>query len=340
MDSYPQLKAVKPQGVSVIICCYNSAFKLQPALEHLAIQKRKTYLPFEVILVDNNSSDDTSRKAMEIWNELKQPFPIIITEEKKAGLNFAREKGIKTAAYEYIVFCDDDNGLCENYLLTAASLLDCMPDVAVIGGAGTAILQGAVPEWFTYCKGFGYAVGNENRKTGFTDTVYGAGMIIRQSMLEAFKQNKISFLLTDRIGKNIASGGDTEICLLLKYSGQKIWFDEALTFKHYLPQDRINRKYYLKLRASFGKANAFLNLYNPHFKIPTRADSLEHLIRFSIRHAHLLLSARFNNKNKYADAVQQYHLLKTYFVENKKLVEQAQVAMKNIEVMKTAGHRH
>lgn len=325
------------KGISVIICCYNSALKLQQTLSHLANQQMSNRLKFEIVLVNNNSTDNTSEKAIEIWQKLNAPFPIKIVNEKKAGLNYAREKGISVAAYEYIILCDDDNGLCENYLVTAARLLDVMPEVSVIGGIGMPVLEINTPEWFIANNGFGYAVGSEGRKTGFTDTVYGAGMIIRKSGLQIIISNKIAFLLTDRIGIKLVSGGDTEICLLLKYSLQKIWFEESLTFKHYLPSKRINWKYYLKLRASFGKANAYLNLYDPLFKLPQRAVALVNLLRFRIRYGHLLLLANTNKKNKYADAVQQHSLLKTFFFEHKTLSKKSFVARGNIAAMQTGS---
>ena len=296
MDSHKKLTQQPEKGISVIICCYNSALKLQQTLSHLAGQQMCSSLQFEIVLVNNNSTDNTPKKAIEIWQQLNAPFPIKIVNEKKAGLNYAREKGISVAAYEYIIFCDDDNGLCENYLVTAARLFDVMPEVSVIGGIGVPVLEIATPEWFIANKGFGYAVGSEGRKTGFADTVYGAGMIIRKSALQAITSNKITFLLTDRIGAKLVSGGDTEICMLLKYAQQKIWFEESLTFKHYLPSKRVNWNYYLKLRASFGKANAYLNLYNPLFKIPKRTVALSNLIRFRMRYGHLLLLAPLNKK--------------------------------------------
>ena len=325
------------KGISVIICCYNSALKLQQTLSHLAGQQMSNYLKFEIVLVNNNSTDNTPEKAIEIWQKLNAPFPIKIVNEKKAGLNYAREKGISVAAYEYIIFCDDDNGLCENYLVTAARLLDVMPEVSVIGGIGMPVLEIDTPEWFIANNGFGFAVGSEGRKTGFTDTVYGAGMVIRKSALQTIISNKISFLLTDRIGVKLVSGGDMEICTLLKYSQQKIWFDESLTFKHYLPSKRVNWNYYLKLRASFGKANAYLNLYNPLFNLPRRAVALVNLVRFRMRYGHLLLLAPLNKKNKYADVIQRHSLIRTYFFEHKTLSKNSFTAKENIAAMQTGS---
>ena len=133
-------------GVSVIICCYNSALKIKPTLEHLALQKRNTNLPFEIILVNNNSTDNTVEKAIGIWLKLGQPFPLVVKEENRPGLNNARLKGIETANYAYLIFCDDDNSFCDDYLINVKSIFESMNEVAMIGGVGEAVIEVNKPD--------------------------------------------------------------------------------------------------------------------------------------------------------------------------------------------------
>ena len=54
------------EGVSLVIVSYNGRKRLKPTLEHLARQ-RKIDFNFEIIVVDNNSTDSTSQKAKELW---------------------------------------------------------------------------------------------------------------------------------------------------------------------------------------------------------------------------------------------------------------------------------
>ena len=56
-------------GISVIVCCYNSAAVIEGTLEKLAGQKFKTVFPKEVILVNNNCTDDTGGIAEQIWKK-------------------------------------------------------------------------------------------------------------------------------------------------------------------------------------------------------------------------------------------------------------------------------
>jgi len=215
------------KGVSVIICCYNSADKIEKTLQYLSRQLWQPGLQYEIILVDNNCTDTTILKAVECWKTAGEPYPLHITEQSRAGLNYARQKGISFANYEYLVFCDDDNWLCNDYLKKMFTIFETKPDTVLAGGIGEAVFENYEkhpPAWFKAIKGFGYAVGDEGRQTGFTDNLYGAGMGIRKSLFEKLIGGKLDFILTDRKGTSLSSGGDTEICVIVWKAGYKIFF--------------------------------------------------------------------------------------------------------------------
>ncbi len=333
MDYNSKLMQEITIGVSVIICCYNSAHKIKSTLEHLAIQKKHANFPFEIILVNNNSTDNTVEKAIQLWQALGQPFPLVVKDENLPGLNNARLRGIETAGYEYLIFCDDDNSLCDNYLIKVISIFESRGEVAMIGGVGEAIIDMKKPEWFTNAKGFGYAIGTENRNTGYTNSVYGAGMAVRKSFFWYLQNENIQFLLTDRVKNTLSSGGDTELCTLVNCSVKKIWFDECLKFKHYLDKSRIDWHYYLRLRASFGKANAFLRLYTEGYLHKKEITAFKDFAIFIMRYPHLIIFAKWNTSLKHANAVQQYYYLRTNFLQYKKLKEMLPVAMTNKKFM-------
>ncbi|NJN42415.1 MAG: glycosyltransferase [Flammeovirgaceae bacterium] len=58
------------EGVSVIICCYNSSSRIEKTLEHLFQQKTNSRLHWEIILVDNASTDQTKATAIKRWSNL------------------------------------------------------------------------------------------------------------------------------------------------------------------------------------------------------------------------------------------------------------------------------
>ncbi|HEX9513713.1 MAG TPA: glycosyltransferase [Puia sp.] len=249
-------------GVSVIICSYNGADKLPATLKSLSEQIVLPGIPFEIVLINNNSTDDTASVVRQTWASLDEPFPLRIFDQPIPGLSYARAMGIMSAQYEYLIFCDDDNWLCKDYLSKVYSLFRTKAEIAMIGGVGEPVFEKPPPAWFYELEGFGYALGTEGRQTGYVDLVYGAGMAIRKSVLENITGRNFAFVLSDRNGKGLSSGGDSELCLLICLTGNKIFLDTSLVFQHFMTKDRMNWKYYLRLRRSFGKANAYLELYN------------------------------------------------------------------------------
>ncbi|ASU36794.1 glycosyltransferase family 2 protein [Mucilaginibacter xinganensis] len=250
------------EGVSVIVCCYNSSLRIVKTLEYLAAQTIKN-IGCEIVLVDNASADDTGTVAASIWAGL-QPNGIAFTivSEPKPGLSNARLKGILAATYEYLVFCDDDNWLDENYIQNVYRLFKEEPEVGIIGGFGTAVFENAQqkPFWFdTFHQS--YAVGLEPGETAMVDTVYGAGIAIRKSVLENVTQ-KYPMFLDDRKEKELSAGGDSELCGRVRLSGYKILYTPLLTFRHYITSTRLTWAYLKKLHIGFAKSHLVLNLYN------------------------------------------------------------------------------
>ncbi len=325
------------KGISVIICCYNSGNKLIATLNHLAKQQIVPGIAYEVVIVDNNCTDNTNDTAKETWQSLGDPFPFVIVQQPVAGLSNAREKGIQTALYDYIILCDDDNWLCEDYLAKVYQLFDNTPAVALIGGVGEAVFETPAPKWFNELNGFGYAVGAESRKTGYVDSVYGAGMALRKTVFTSIINNEFSFILSDRSGAKLSSGGDTEICLLFKYKGYKIYFDSSLKFKHYISSNRLEWKYYLKLRRSFGNAMSYLQLYgevNLTGKYPQESNKLKQIlscIKFAIWHFKYILFSSFFKNARCADFTQQLSMRLTSIINNSKMEEIAERLKANLK---------
>lgn len=250
-------------GVSVVICCYNSEARLSKTLQHIAKQNVEFGILWEVIIVNNNSNDRTSEVAKLEWEKYNCRAQFKIINEIKPGLSFTREKGIIESKFEYILFCDDDNWLNEDYIQTVVELLNNDNKIAAVGGYGTAVSNSVLPEWFEKYEA-GYAVGKRGCNTGYLNgnhLLTGAGMAFRKSLyLEAF--SKLPSLLTDRKGDELSSGGDSEICLRFMLMGYRLYFDERLVFKHFIPAERLTLDYKEKLHAGFAQASHFLSIYS------------------------------------------------------------------------------
>lgn len=93
---------------SVVIPTYNGARYLAGLLSRLEEQVDTGNISWEIVVVDNNSSDNTSAIAKEYQNNWDKPFPLSYCFEPKQGLAFARHRGVKEAKGEFVGFVDDD----------------------------------------------------------------------------------------------------------------------------------------------------------------------------------------------------------------------------------------
>jgi glycosyltransferase involved in cell wall biosynthesis len=236
------------KGVSIIICCFNSENRIIPTLEHLKKQVCPETILWEVIVVDNASTDNTAQVSMGFWGNYPIPFKVI--KEEKAGLSFAREAGYQNAAYEYVCLVDDDNWVNPLWVKTIYNIMDNNPNVGACGGRGEGVFESTPPWWFEKFQ-YAYAVGPQKSITSgypsFTPFLYGAGLTIRKSLLEKLKSSGFNSLLSDRKGTSLTSGGDFELTLAIQLAGYDLFYDENLTFKHYMTPGRLKWDYLERL---------------------------------------------------------------------------------------------
>lgn len=245
-------------GFSIIICCYNSRKRLPKTLKFLADLRIPDRLPIEVLVINNNSHDDTVLIAKMEWDKIKAPFPLHIYDEPKPGLTYARIKGIEKSNYDYLIFCDDDNWLSKDYLEIAQKYLK-NEECQAVGGSGVAVSDVELPHWFISTDGYGYAIGSEGRIEGPNNTLYGAGLCLKRPAAERFLRKSTSLLLSDRKGNSLSSGGDIELCHII--GQKKIYYSTELKFFHFLEKHRLTKKYRRRLFWQFGVSDSLLVFY-------------------------------------------------------------------------------
>ena len=286
-------------GISVIICCYNSEARLPETLRHLALQQVADDVLWEIILVNNVSTDNTKKVAKSEWDKYNSPnVGFRIVDEPIPGLSNARHKGIAEANFEYIIFCDDDNWLDQDYLQIAYKLISSNDKIGAVGGQSNFQTDMTIlPNWFWDFK-ICYAVGQQAKKSMYVtkrQLLWGSGMTIRRGIyLEAFKN--FPSLLLDRTGKNLSSGGDSEICKRLILLGFELYYTEELKFTHFIPRNRITLNYKTQLLEAFSKSDDILFLYSTAIKIfdLQKISKFKLLIKSIIRY---YLSKSFLQKN-------------------------------------------
>jgi glycosyltransferase involved in cell wall biosynthesis len=236
---------------SVILCCYNGKQRLRPTLEHLAKQKVEASLKWELIFVDNASTDDSAALAEALWKELGATTIMRVVRETKPGLIFARKAGVEAANGKYILFCDDDNWLKDDYLQKACELMEQMPNVGAVGGQGIGVADMELPKQWKHWAG-DYACGKIMEQSGICEEIrmlFGAGLVVRKELLNrAFAAPLVS---VGRDGDKLTGGDDQEICYRVMLQGYHLYYDERLVFKHYMPEGRLNEAYHSKMIEGF-----------------------------------------------------------------------------------------
>lgn len=114
---------MKEPQFSIIIPVYNRGKMISDTLESIS---KQTFTDFEVVVVNDGSTDDT----LPVLHELKKQYPwlVIVTQENHERA-YSRNRGIEATSGKYITFCDSDDGFFPNHLSTAAKYLEKNPRV-------------------------------------------------------------------------------------------------------------------------------------------------------------------------------------------------------------------
>jgi glucosyl-dolichyl phosphate glucuronosyltransferase len=189
--------------LSVVICTYNRDGYIGASLLCLARQSLDPNF-FEIIVVDNNSTDNTEAIVRDFigrhpWLQARYVF------EERKGLSFARNRGMKEARGEVITYIDDDAEAVPGYLDKIYQFAQAHPEVAGIGGRVIPKYQnGSEPAWMSkYLSGF---VGRVDYGTEITEynsqMKYPAGcnMTYRKAILEEAGgfNNQLTFRSDDK----------------------------------------------------------------------------------------------------------------------------------------------
>ena len=123
--------------LSVIIPLYNKAPYVKKALESVFAQ---TYTDFELIIVDDGSSDDslaiakqciTDRCAVDRHDGCRSALPVEIIEQANSGVSAARNNGVSTSSGDYIAFLDADDWWEPTFLEKMAQLIEDYPEAGL-----------------------------------------------------------------------------------------------------------------------------------------------------------------------------------------------------------------
>ena len=249
-------------GVTVAICCHNSASRIRPTLEHLLAQVGAEAGSWEVLLVDNGSIDNTVALAKKTW--ISQNIPLRIVAEPQPGQMYARKRAFQEAAFEYVSFVDDDNWVCPQWVSQVARILEANPEVAALGTRGEPVFEVPAPSWFAEFRGCYAAAqqwpeaGDVTVKRGF---LWGAGLTIRKAAWQQIIALGFHSQLEGRCGSALGGGDDNEICQALRLAGWRLYHEPELRFRHFIPAQRLKWDYLRRIVTNFGVSSILLDAY-------------------------------------------------------------------------------
>jgi len=234
--------------ISLVICTYNRADVFIDALQTICKQTLDMSL-FEVIIVDNNSSDNTAEISKDFCRHYANVRYFLETNQ---GLSFARNRGWNEARGKYVGYIDDDCKVPEQFLFVAHDIINQKSPVA-FGGPALAFYNSTKPAWYKDSYGshepFDKPLILPNDKYY---KIYGMNMFFRRSILRKFGgfDPKLGM-----IGGKVAYCEETA---LLKNISEKIpeeylYFDPALYVYHLVQKERMSARWFVTSTVSLGK---------------------------------------------------------------------------------------
>jgi len=134
--------------LSVIICTYNRDKHIKRALDSLIAQDFDKQ-NFEIIVVDNNSTD-TTPQIIQDFKAAHPDYNIVTARETQQGLSFARNKGLALAKGTYISYIDDDGIARKDYISQIKKYTGQFPDDVAMGGKVLPTYEkGKEPAWMS-----------------------------------------------------------------------------------------------------------------------------------------------------------------------------------------------
>jgi len=264
-------------GFSIVICTHNPTGELLQRLL-TALLKFEDVVPYEVVLVDNNSSPVLADRE-QVKQFLSSHPQARLLNESNPGLTPARITGIKAATYDWLIFFDDDNEPSADYLSRASLGINQYSQVGMWGpGNVEVIYTGNTEDWLAGKKNL-FQQRNEpitkfdQQQLWQPCYPFGTGMVIKKEVAAEYVKRVAEgrYTLSDRKGKSLASGGDVQLVLTGINLGFYAGIIAGLSLRHLIDTSKSNLEYLRK--QEYGTASAFTKAYNQVFhdqQIPVR----------------------------------------------------------------------
>jgi glycosyltransferase involved in cell wall biosynthesis len=254
---------------SIIVCTHNPNEYIFRRLLTALSKFAKSGILFEILLVDNNSITSIGlRDYVKDFVENPSHNARVILEVTR-GLTSARLRGISEAKNDWLVFFDDDNEPNEDYLAGCSLIISKYPNVCVWGPGIVKVeyLKVKTSKWFNenkhfYQESFHDTVLFDNKPEWCNFYPNGTGLVVKKNVSILYKNLNVmgELTLTDRIGKSLVSGGDTQLVLCAIKLGYFVGVSPQLKLIHLICENKINRSYLIK--QVYMTATCYLKAFN------------------------------------------------------------------------------
>ncbi|MGF1461051.1 MAG: hormogonium polysaccharide biosynthesis glycosyltransferase HpsE [Leptolyngbyaceae cyanobacterium] len=236
---------------TVAIPTYNGAERIPDVLERLKWQLGLERIRWEIIVVDNNSTDQTEavvRRFQKDFPNLRYAF------EPRQGAAYARQKAIRLARSPLVGFLDDDNLPSVIWINQAVKFAQEHPQAGIFGSHIRGQFDCELPSNFDRVAPF-LALINRGPKPLFYEPEKkvlppGAGMVVRRTAwLDNVPDTPV---LSGRTKDSMLTGEDMETTLCIQQAGWEVWYNPAMRVEHKIPAQRLTHQYLCDLMRGIG----------------------------------------------------------------------------------------
>jgi glycosyltransferase involved in cell wall biosynthesis len=229
--------------ITVILCTYNRCQSLAIALESVTASQLPDSISWEVLVVDNNSKDDTRKVVEELAGKYPSRFRYLF--EPQQGKSYALNAGIREARGNILAFMDDDVIVDLKWL---QNLTGIFQERGWAGAGGRILPERAFtpPAWLSLEGKYALAplaLFDLGPQTGeLLEAPIGTNMAFRKEVFE-----KVGGFRTDLgpLPGSEARSEDMEFGYRVLSAGLRLWYEPSAIVHHSLPAHRLQKEYFL-----------------------------------------------------------------------------------------------
>ena len=248
--------------ITVAVPTYNGAKRLPLVLDKLKSQINTDRLNWEIIICDNNSTDDTAAVVRQYQTSWPNHIPLHYRFEPQQGSAFARQRAVVSARGNLVAFLDDDNIPAEDWVSSAYEFAQNNPKAGAFGSQIHGQFESELPDELENIKCFLAIIerGEAPHRYEPVNKILppAAGLVVRKlAWLEAVPRRL--FLNNKGKAAGLASE-DLEAILHIQKSGWEIWYNPHMVVHHDIPDSRLRKDYLVTLFRCVGLSSFHIRM--------------------------------------------------------------------------------